>query len=74
MGYSAQIQRSVSHAAGVDKPIGYVFMVAMRPRGPLRETRHEAVQDAVEAREAHVCPQYNKIFFEPLTWIAPVWP
>jgi hypothetical protein len=70
--YSAQVETSL--AAARDEPVGYVFMVAMQPRGPLRETRAEAVRDAVRAREARVDMQYGRIFYNPLTWIAPIYP
>lgn len=49
-------------------------MVGRRPRGPLRRTEDEALRDAVLAGEAAVCPQHGRIFLEPLTWIAPIWP
>jgi len=49
-------------------------MVHMQVKGPLRSTKEEAVQDAVEAGEAHVDAQYGRVFMEPMTWIAPVWP
>lgn len=55
-------------------PVGYVFMVAGCPKGPLRDTKEAAIQDAVEAREARVDLQYNRVFYNPLTWIAPVYP
>lgn len=74
MGYPASVQRSISVASGRKDPVGYVFMVHMQVKGPLRSTKEEAVQDAVEAGEARVCPQYGRVFMEPLTWIAPVWP
>lgn len=74
MGYSFQVERSIDAAAGKSRPVGYVFMVDAQVKGPLRKTRAEAVRDAVEAREAHVDPQYGRVFMEPLTWIAPVWP
>ncbi|KFG91700.1 hypothetical protein BV98_000558 [Sphingobium herbicidovorans NBRC 16415] len=74
MGYSGKVQRSIDAAVGKSKPIGYVFMIDTQVKGPLRQTRAEAVQDAVEAREAHVDVQYGRVFLEPLTWIAPIWP
>lgn len=72
MAYSTQVKAAVAADAG--EPIGYVFMVAMQPKGPLRGTRAEAVRDAVRAREARVDVQYGRIFFSPLTWIAPIYP
>jgi hypothetical protein len=69
---SAQVKASVAAERG--EPIGFVFMVAMQPRGPLRESRVQAVEDAVRAREARVDPQYGRIFYNPLTWIAPIYP
>ena len=74
MGYPAQMERSIAVARGQNDPIGWVFMVAMQPRGPLRGSYDEAVRDAVAAKEASVDLQYRKIFFEPLTWIAPIYP
>jgi hypothetical protein len=70
--YSAQVRASAAAERG--EPVGFVFMVAMQPRGPLRETRAEAVADAVRAREARVDMQYERIFYNPLTWIAPIYP
>jgi hypothetical protein len=72
MAYSTQVKAAVAADGG--EPIGYVFMVAMQPKGPLRETRAEAIRDAVRAREARVDMQYGRIFFGPLTWIAPIYP
>lgn len=74
MGYPATVQRSIDVASGKKDPIGWVFMVHMQVKGPLRSTKEEAVQDAVEAGEAHVDTQYGQVFMQPLTWIAPVWP
>ncbi len=72
MTYSAEVKASLAEHGG--EPIGYVFMVAMQPSGPLRETRAEAIGDAVRAREARVDMQYGRIFYNPLTWIAPIYP
>lgn len=55
-------------------PIGYVFMVGQRPRGPLRASYDEAMRDAVEAGEAYVCLQNRATFLSPLAWIAPIYP
>ena len=55
-------------------PIGYVFMVEQRPRGPLRASRDEALRDAVEAGEAYVCLQNRATFLSPLAWSAPIYP
>lgn len=74
MGYNGTVQRSIEAASGRKNPVGWVFMVHMQVKGPLRTTKEEAVQDAVEAGEAHVDPQYGRVFMEPMTWIAPVWP
>jgi hypothetical protein len=73
MSAAPAVQRRYN-AMGHEMPVGYVFMVAMRPEGPLRPTREEAVQDAVDAKEARIDLQYGQVFFEPLTWIAPVFP
>lgn len=40
----------------------------------MRETRAEAVEDAVMAKEARVDLQYGRVFYNPLTWIAPIYP
>jgi hypothetical protein len=74
MGNTALIKRSIDRANRADEPIGYVFMVAMQPKGPMRDTRQEAIQDAVNAREARIDMQYGRVFFEPMTWVAPIWP
>lgn len=74
MSYSAQIKRSIAVAHGEDEPVGWVFMLAMQPKAPMRSSYMEAVQDAVSAKEASVDLQYNKIFYGPLTWIAPIYP
>lgn len=71
---AAQIRQAVARSHWNAQPVGYVFMVSMIPKGPLRATRKEAMQDAVEAREARVDLQYGKIFLNPLTWIAPIYP
>lgn len=68
------VARRLRSLRGERAPIGYVFMVGRRPRGPLRRTEDEALRDAVLAGEAAVCPQHGRIFLEPLTWIAPIWP
>lgn len=68
------VSRRLHSLRGERAPIGYVLMVGRRPRGPLRRTPDEALRDAVEAGEAAVCLQYGRIFLEPLTWIAPIWP
>jgi len=49
-------------------------MIGMRPAGPMRATRDEAMKDAVQAEEAWVDPRYNAIFTAPLTWVADIWP
>lgn len=74
MGYPAVVERSIHAAEGRRDPVGWVFMVHMQVKGPLRATKEEAVQDAVEAGEARVDFQYGAVFMEPLTWIAPVYP
>jgi hypothetical protein len=74
MAYSNQVQKSLQAAYGRQEPVGYVFMVAQQPKGPLRPTKEEAVADAVNAREARVDLQYGRVFYNPLTWIAPVYP
>lgn len=68
------VSRRLRSLRGERAPIGYVLMVGRRPRGPIRRTPDEALRDAVEAGEAAVCVQYARIFLEPLTWIAPIWP
>ena len=68
------VSRHLGSLRGEPAPVGYVFMVGQRPRGPLRHSRDEALRDAVLAGEAAVCARHGRIFLEPLTWIAPVWP
>jgi hypothetical protein len=74
MGQAARVARSIDLATGREMPVGYVFMLASRPRGPMRATRAEALKDAVEAKEAFVDPELGVIFQGPLTWIAPIYP
>lgn len=68
------VSRRLRSLRGERAPIGYVLMVGRSPRGPLRRTPDEALRDAVQTGEAAVCLQYGRIFLEPLTWIAPIWP
>ena len=72
MAYTSQVKAAIAADSG--QPIGYVFMVAMQPRGPMRATKAEAVADAVNAKEARVDVQYGRVFYDPLTWIAPIYP
>jgi hypothetical protein len=70
--YSSQVRAAIN--SHFEQPVGYVFMIGTRPAGPLRESRAEAVRDAVEAKEASVDLQYDQVFYNPLTWIAPIYP
>ncbi|MFC3711321.1 hypothetical protein ACFOMD_01985 [Sphingoaurantiacus capsulatus] len=70
----AAVNRRLRSLRGERAPVGWVFMVGQRPWGPLRPTREAALQDAVEAGEASVCLEYGRVFLQPLTWVAPVWP
>jgi hypothetical protein len=70
----SDVSRQLRSLRGERAPLGWVFMVGQRPRGPLRPTREAALRDAVEAGEAAVCLDHRRIFLEPLTWIAPIWP
>lgn len=70
----SDVSRRLRSLRGEPAPIGWVFMVGQRPRGPLRPTREAALRDAVEAGEAAVCLEYRRIFLKPLTWVAPIWP
>lgn len=72
--HPAAVDRRLRSLRGEALPVGWVFMVGQRPRGPLRATREAALRDAVEAGEASVCLDYRRIFLRPLTWVAPVWP
>jgi hypothetical protein len=59
---------------GWQVPSAYIFMLAGRPAGPLRERKSEAVQDAIDAGDARYDHQYRRTFLGPLTQIVAVYP